>query len=192
MTTHKTSKQIPLKAIFFPILTILIIISLSLFFIKYRLVDTDKVGRHGVNAVGDIVPDFAVTDMNGKKSTISTVKAKVIMLNFWATWCDACLTEMPSIVALRNQFHPQGFEVVGINLDENPAAVVPRAVQRYQISFPVFQDPSGTIAEIFDVMAIPLTVFMNSKREIIHYQNGEFDWSSEAVQNMLKGWLEKP
>ena len=192
MTTHKTNKQIQLKAVLLPILTILIIISLSLFFIKYRLVDTERTARHGIRAIGDQVPDFAITDMNGKKSTISTVKAKVMMLNFWATWCDACLQEMPSIVALRNKFHPQGFEVVGINLDENPAAVVPRAVQRYQISFPVFQDPNGSIAEIFDVMAIPLTVFMNSKREIIHYQNGEFDWSSESVQTMLKNWLEKP
>lgn len=189
MTTSQKSARPPLLAALLPIFLILLIIIASLFFIKYRLVDTSRSEKLSRPGVGKILPDFALTDMSGKKTSISQVEGKVILINFWATWCEACLQEMPSIVELRESYHAKGLEVVGINLDENPAAVVPRAVKRYQMGFPVFQDPNGEIAELFDVYAIPLTVIMNKKREIIDIQNGERDWNSKAVQSQIGKWL---
>jgi peroxiredoxin len=189
MTTAQKQKRPSILVILVPIFLILLVIVGSLFFIKYRLVDTSKAPQVSQIGVGKILPDFALTDMSGKKTTISRIEGKVILINFWATWCESCLQEMPSIVQLRENFHSKGLEIIGINLDENPAAVVPRAVKQYQMGFPVFQDPNGKIAELFDVYAIPLTVIMNKKREIIYLQNGEKDWHSKAVQTQIGKWL---
>ncbi|MBI2711676.1 MAG: TlpA family protein disulfide reductase [Bdellovibrio sp.] len=189
MTTAQKSNTKQLKLVLLPIFLILLVITASLFFVKYRLVDHGRSDRPQPFTVGKVLPDFALTDLNGKKIRVSTVQGKVIFMNFWATWCEACLEEMPSIVKLREKFHSKGLEVVAINLDENPAAVVPRTVQRYQMDFPVFQDPNGEVAELFDVYAIPLTVVMNNKREILHIQNGENDWNTDAVHTQMRGWL---
>lgn len=189
MTTAQKRSRPTVFAVLTPILLILLVIISSLFFIKYRLVDTTRSEKTGQLSVGKKLPDFALTDISGKRTVISQVEGKVILINFWATWCEACLKEMPSIVNLRQTFHSKGLEVIGINLDENPPTVVPRAVNRYQMNFPVFQDPNGKIAELFDVYAIPLTVIMNKKREILYLQNGEKDWDSPAVHHQIGKWL---
>ena len=124
------------------------------------------------------------------KTELSDIKAKVILVNFWATWCEACMVEMPSIVQLRNEYKDKGFEVVGVNLDENFEAVVPKATKELGITFPVFSDVEGKITDYFDVHAIPLTVILGAGRKILFIENGDRNWNDQDIHHQLEQWLE--
>jgi alkyl hydroperoxide reductase subunit AhpC len=96
---------------------------------------------------------------------------------------------MPSIVKLRESFKDRGFEVLGINVDENPSVVVSKTIKQLKIDFPIFIDPEGELSEMFDVHAIPLTVIMRKTGEILAVLNGGRDWNSDEVRTKLERWL---
>ena len=69
-------------------------------------------------APGSVFPDFAVQDMQGKSLSVSNYAGKIVLVDFWATWCPPCLVELPSIVKLYKTHHDQGFEVIGVSLNK--------------------------------------------------------------------------
>jgi thiol-disulfide isomerase/thioredoxin len=69
-------------------------------------------------AVGTKFPDFNETDVNGKPLSIANYKGKIVMVDFWATWCGPCVGELPNVIATYQRHHAQGFEIVGVSLDE--------------------------------------------------------------------------
>lgn len=138
---------------------------------------------------GSTLPDLELVRMDGSKVNLSELKHKVMLLNFWATWCEACLEEMPSLVQLRNTFSPKGFEVLGVNVDDNPVPAAAQMATRLSINFPLFTDKSGDLSAIFDLNAIPLTVIINGDRKILMVESGGRDWNSEEIQQLLGKWL---
>lgn len=145
--------------------------------------------------VGAIIPDFNLPLFQGAEiaasKLIETQKAKVVLINFWATWCDACVAEMPSLIRLRNQYKEKGLSFVAVNLDENPDQVLPKALKNFAITFPVYHDEDGKLAEIFDVRAIPLTVLMDSERKILFIESGERDWDDVEIHSKMERWLSR-
>jgi len=140
--------------------------------------------------VGSLLPFFSLTSYaESELVPISKIDARVILLNFWATWCDACMEEMPSLVQLRNRFHKDGFEVVAVNLDENPNGAIEKTKTKYQISFPLFKDLDGKVAELFDVHAIPATFIFDQNRKVLHLKEGGHDWFSRETIELVQRWL---
>lgn len=195
-----TSK--PASRVILPILVIIAVAIGALFVVKAelgnraQLQDASDAQVSQPAAVGTTIPDFSLTSLEGKSAKFSDIareaKAKVVLVNFWATWCEACVDEMPSLVQLRNSYKSKGFEVVGINLDENPATAVPRAEKELGIQFPVFSDSEGKIADYFDVHAIPLSVVVDTSgasRKILYIENGERNWNDQEIRKMLDRWL---
>ncbi len=82
-------------------------------------------------------PNFALKTSDGKTIEMAKLKGKVVLVNFWATWCGPCRKEMPDFVEAYKQYKPKGFEIVGISLDEDGWDVVNPFVKKYGISFPV-------------------------------------------------------
>ncbi len=74
-------------------------------------------------AVGQRFPGFNETAMNGAPLSVAALKGKVVLIDFWATWCGPCRAEMPNVIAAYQKYNSSGFEVVGINLDDDPRAV---------------------------------------------------------------------
>lgn len=72
------------------------------------------------NVKGQAAPDFELTSLDGRKIKLSDYKGKAVVLNFWATWCAPCKIEIPWFVELQKQYGPQGMEIVGVAMDENP------------------------------------------------------------------------
>jgi thiol-disulfide isomerase/thioredoxin len=134
-------------------------------------------------------PDFELQEFEGKKKKFSELQAKVVLVNFWATWCEACIVEMPSIVALRKAYAGRGLEIVAINVDEKPEAILPGVLKKMAIDFPVYTDSEGKLADIFDVHAIPLTVILNKDRKALFTHNGEYDWNSPEFRAAMDKWL---
>lgn len=98
-------------------------------------------------------PEFTLTDLSGKSWKFSELRGKVVLVNFWATWCPPCRKEMPDLETLYQRFGPKGFVVLGIS-DEDAAKVKPFIEER-RISFPILLDPGRKVNEAFVVNGIP-------------------------------------
>jgi peroxiredoxin len=97
--------------------------------------------------------DFALADLYGKKWGLKDLRGNVVLLNFWATWCPPCRSEMPDIETLYKQFKKQGFVVLAIS-DENASKVKP-FIDEYRFSYPILLDPGRKVHEQFNIRGIP-------------------------------------
>jgi peroxiredoxin len=97
--------------------------------------------------------DFTLTDITGKQWTLKDLHGKVVLVNFWATWCPPCRREMPDLETLYEHFGNEGFVVLAIS-DEESAQVVPY-ISDHKVTYPVLLDPGGKVAGIFHVDGIP-------------------------------------
>lgn len=98
-------------------------------------------------------PDFTLKDLSGRSWRIADLRGKVVLLNFWATWCPPCRKEIPALESLNARFAPQGLVVLGIS-DEDAAKVLP-FVHRQGISYPVLLDPGRAVNRAFAIHGIP-------------------------------------
>ncbi len=98
-------------------------------------------------------PEFSLKDLSGKKWTFSDLRGKVVLVNFWATWCPPCRKEMPDLETLYQRFEAKGFVVLGIS-DEEAAKVEPFISER-KVTFPVLLDPGRKVNDQFMVEGIP-------------------------------------
>ena len=99
--------------------------------------------------------DFTLTDLNGKSWTLQDLKGKVVLLNFWATWCPPCRKEMPDLEALYQRFGSQGLVIFGI--DDEDAPTVQPFITQHGITYPVLLDPGRKVNTLFQVDGIPKT-----------------------------------
>lgn len=101
-------------------------------------------------------PDFTLTALSGGEVTLSDLKGKVVLVNFWATWCGPCEAEMPAIEARYKLYKESGLEVLAVNLDETEAEIRP-FVERLGLTFPILLDPGGVVNEQYRVRGYPTT-----------------------------------
>lgn len=189
---HLSIEKPSMKRLLMPIAIILVLIVAALLAIKSSVnKNAIHAGQNVLLTEGAEVPNLEFVDAAGKTTLLSDLNHKVILINFWATWCEACMIEMPSIVALREKYAPQGFEVIGINVDENPKEAIPATAKKFGMKFPSFTDADGKLSAVFDVHAIPLSVMINSDRKILYIESGERDWNDAEMNMMLEQWLGK-
>jgi len=185
---RKNSKTGVIKRVFLPLVLVLGLILVTLSLMKQYSVRQD-IDKDSDVSVGASLPDFEVQEFGKGPITYSKIKAKVVLVNFWATWCDACVNEMPSIVQLRDSYKQRGFDVIAVNVDEEPEAVLPSAIRSLKIDFPVYVDPEGKLGDIFDLHAVPFTVILDKNRKVLFVENGERNWNSSEVRSNLEQWL---
>jgi peroxiredoxin len=178
------------KRLFIPVIVILTVVVASLLAIKASTQKQMKPHTQQIElSEGTILPDLELTRMDGGKVQLGELSHKVMLINFWATWCEACIEEMPSLIQLREKFSPKGFEILGVNVDENPHPVATTAAVKLGMKFPLFSDEKGELSEIVDLHAIPLTVIINQSRKILMVEPGGRDWNSEEIHQLIEKWL---
>jgi len=99
--------------------------------------------------------DFTLTDLSGKSGTLKQLNGKVVVVNFWATWCPPCRKEMPDLEALYQQFKDQGLVILAIS-DEDMGKVKPFVAQE-KVTYPILLDPGRKVNELFQISGIPKT-----------------------------------
>ena len=109
--------------------------------------------------------DFTLTDLQGKTWKLSDLHGKVVLVNFWATWCPPCRKEMPDLNVLYNRFKDQGFVILAIS-DEEADKVQPFIAER-NISYPVMLDPGRKVNELFEVEGIPKSFVYNREGKLV-------------------------
>jgi len=112
--------------------------------------------------VGARAYNFALNDLEGNPVALSDFRGKKVMVNFWASWCGPCRSEIPAMVELYDEQHGQGFEIVAINVGEDPARAMD-FTERFGMRFPVLLDPAGKVAMAYRVQGLPTSVFVDDQ-----------------------------
>jgi thiol-disulfide isomerase/thioredoxin len=177
-----------------PVGILLVLIVGSLTWIRSSI--TKRSANSGASTVsadelheGLSLPDFELPAFPQGSVKVSSLKHKVTLVNFWATWCEACMVEIPSMLKLRAEYQNQGFGIVFINVDENPASVLPKTLPKMGIDFQIYTDTEQKLADLFQVHAIPLSVILDQNRKILMIESGERNWNSAEIKEKIQGWL---
>jgi thiol-disulfide isomerase/thioredoxin len=129
-------------------------------------------------------PPLELADLDGRRHDLKAHRGKVVLVNFWATWCEPCREEMPSIQRLRDRFGDKRFAVLMVNLDE-PEARVRRYIQEVRLDLPVVLDPGKRVTTQWGVKMLPSTFLVGPDGRIRYRLIGETDWNSEPAVTVL-------
>ena len=124
-----------------------------------------------VPAVGMQAEDFQLADLDGKTQSLSQYRGKIVLVNFWATWCKPCTTEMPAMQKIYDKLRDKGFVVLAVNELEDDAKVREH-IKQYGHTFPVLMDHDNKVANQFGVFGLPVSVFIDEKGVIQEYIKG--------------------
>jgi len=112
-----------------------------------------------------LAPDFTLKTIDGQEITLSKLKGKVVLLDFWATWCGPCRESIPHLIQLYKAYRENGFELIGISLDKGDAAVVRNFAKSMDISYPIVM-ATEEVARDYRVTSIPTTFFIDKEGKI--------------------------
>ena len=121
-------------------------------------------------ATGKAFPDFAEKDLDGKPLSVAALKGKVVLVDFWATWCGPCKAELPNVIEAYKKYHPQGFEIVGVSLDSDRAKLDDFLKKHDGMAWPQYFDGEGwqnKLAQKYAVESIPFAVLVGPDGKII-------------------------
>ena len=124
-----------------------------------------------VPVVGTPAEDFRLLDLEGKSQSLSQYRGKVVLVNFWATWCKPCTTEMPAMQTTYDKLRDKGFVVLAVNELEDDAKVREHITQHGH-TFPVLMDRDNKVANQFGVFGLPVSVFIDEKGVVREYVKG--------------------
>jgi len=121
---------------------------------------------------------------------LSSFEGKVVVLNFWASWCGPCRSEIPSMQALYEELEPEGFEIVAVNLQE-PLSTVAPFVKEYRMSFTVLLDSRGEIGGTYGASSIPTTYIIDRNGFAVSGIIGSIRWDTPQMRAYLSALLEQ-
>jgi peroxiredoxin len=124
-----------------------------------------------VPTVGMQAEDFQLADLDGKTQSLSQYRGKIVLVNFWATWCKPCTTEMPAMQATYDKLRSKGFVVLAVNELEDDAKVREH-IKQYGHTFPVLMDRDNKVANQFGVFGLPVSVFIDQEGRVQEYIKG--------------------
>ena len=123
---------------------------------------------------GNPAPSFTLQDLSGNEVSLSDFKGKVVILDFWATWCQPCVKEIPHFIELYEQYKDQGFAMVGISLDHQGVSDVKSFVQKYQVNYPILMNDGRADKAYGGIKYIPTTFVIdrtgNIRQKYVSYR----------------------
>jgi len=133
-----------------------------------------------IQAEHRIADDFTLPLLRGGNAALSSYRGKVVILNFWATWCPPCRTEMPSMETLYQRFNAQGLEILAVDIGES-ASSVQQFIRRAGYTFPVILDRDNRVSTVYQIEVIPTTYIINREGIIIGKVIGSIMWDNPRV-----------
>jgi thiol-disulfide isomerase/thioredoxin len=124
--------------------------------------------------------------IDGKKLELSKAKDKIVILNFWASWCTPCLKEFPSLVNLRNKYGKDKLEIIGINSDDDEQMKSIKKIKKeYNLNFDIVADKNSEISSKFHITEIPYSIIFKNGR-VIDTAHGETDFTSSNITGLIE------
>lgn len=134
-------------------------------------------------------PDFEVSGLGGSPLRLRDFKDRVILLNFWATWCPPCREEMASMERLYRRFKSRGFTILALSIDSRGEEVVAPFVKSFGLTFPVGLDPKMTVAGEYRMAGLPTSILIDRDGAIVAVAAGARDWDSAAAHQVVERLL---
>ena len=134
------------------------------------------------------VPPLALSDLDGRPWTLASLRGRPVVLNFWATWCEPCRAEMPSLDLMALQHEPDGLAVLTVNFKDG-APAVRRFLDAVPLTLPVLMDRDGAVARAWGVTVFPTTLMISRRGRPVSIVRGEVDWTGPAGRTLVEQLL---
>ena len=140
---------------------------------------------------GTLAPHFSGRTLDARQLSVTDLRGKVIVLNFWASWCHECRPEMPVLEQLHREFAPRGLAIIGVNAREEAAAIRPYA-RVLGLTFPLILDPDGKINTLYGVVGLPATFVVGRDGRAVAFGIGSREWASAPARALIEALLAEP
>ncbi len=158
------------------------------FLISIVFISCHRPSENVIN-IGEKAPEFTLSDLEGKKVSLIDFKGKVVLIDFWATWCPPCRESIPFLNSLHQEYNVRGFVVMAINVDERgPTERIKSAVDEFGIKYKVLISDDLT-PRLYDVAAIPVGFLVNKEQKIVNRYFGYNPYMKEALLKDIKELL---
>jgi len=144
--------------------------------------------REKVVNVGDKAPDFTIVTDNGRQVTRASFGGKLLVLNFWATWCPPCIEELPSLNEFQRRLADSGVVVLGVSVDTNGNAYR-QFLQKAGVRFLTARDPEANISSDYGTFKFPETYVIDQNGKVVQKHIGARNWADEQLLIEIKALL---
>jgi thiol-disulfide isomerase/thioredoxin len=141
--------------------------------------------------LGGSTPSLVLKDLRGARHDLAAYRGKVVLVNFWATWCEPCRDEMPSMQRLERELAGQPFVVLAVNADE-PEARIRSFLSRTALDFTILLDPEMRAARAWNARILPASFVIDRNGRVRYSSRGELDWASPGVVSAIKALIAAP
>jgi len=148
-----------------------------------------RAADRGVVKVGDEAPDFQLRDLEGNVVALSRLRGKVVLLNFWATWCGPCRVEMPAMEQLYRTFSRQDFEILAVSTDPQGAAVTRPFRQELGLTFPILHDAEFRVGLAYGARTLPMSFVVDRNGLVRQKIPGARDWIAPEAKELIRALL---
>jgi peroxiredoxin len=135
-------------------------------------------------------PNFTLKSNSGKNLKLSELRGQVVLLNFWASWCGPCRTEMPLLVKIHDKYKGMGFTVLGVNVEEDSTPAI-SIIKKTKIGFPVLFDNTNSVSKLYNVSAMPSTVIIDRDGNMRYLHEGYKPGDEEKYKEWIKKLLQE-
>ncbi len=136
---------------------------------------------------GMLAPDFTLLDLDGNPRTLSAFRGQVVMLNFWASWCGFCRSEIPHMNTVYTELADEGFEILAVSLGEDPDHLREFAAE-YEMEFPILADVDGETVPLYWVRSVPTSFFIDRDGRIQDAYGGAI--AEDTLRTMVRALLD--
>jgi cytochrome c biogenesis protein CcmG/thiol:disulfide interchange protein DsbE len=150
-------------------------------------IPTPSVGGDGSSF--RVAPDFTRSDLDGRTLTLRSYRGRLVLLNFWATWCGPCLAEIPTFALWQNNYGAAGLQIVGVSMDDS-AAPVRRAYLKYRLNYPVVMGDAALGERFGGVLGLPLSYLIDRDGRILGRYQGDLNLND--LESKIKSLLLRP
>jgi peroxiredoxin len=142
--------------------------------------------QRGVVKPGEPAPNFQLRDMNGRMVSLSDVRGKVVLLNFWATWCGPCRIEMPAMERLYRAYDRKDFEILAVSTDAQGVAVTRPFQQENKLTFPILHDSDFRVGLSYGARTLPMTFMVDREGIVRQHIFGARDWEAPEAHQLIE------
>ena len=135
-------------------------------------------------------PDFTLPTIGGTNLRLQEQRGRVVMVNFWATWCGPCRVEMPHLNRLYEKYRASGFVLLGVNIDEEPHKAADLAA-KLGLRFPVLLDSEKKVSRLYDLTAMPSTVLIDRDGRVRYVHRGYRDGNENTYEQQIRELLKE-
>jgi cytochrome c biogenesis protein CcmG, thiol:disulfide interchange protein DsbE len=158
------------------------------FVLFFVLFFTRPQGQFKAVKLGEQVPNFTLRKDDGQVASLADYRGKILVLNFWASWCGPCVDELPSLKQFAERYNDKGVVVLGVSLDEDPEAYKEFLV-KYQINFSTLRNPSHSVSEMYGTFKLPETYIISRDGHLMNKIIGPTDWASKNLLSYIDSLL---